>query len=84
MARKLPDDWRDRVIAVLRAAFEMKRNPRYGAAKIRERDERIVELALAEIERVELELIRSEPMVSDPYRYARACGVAADRLEAAR
>lgn len=80
-ARKLPTDWKPRLIAVLRAAVKINRGPRYGAAHVRERDDRIIEMAIAEAERVELEMLKANPMTSDPL-FVKACGVAADRLSA--
>lgn len=80
-SRKLRGNWCDRVVAVLRAAAEIKRSPVYGAAKIGERDEKIVDMATREAERVELEMIRAEPMVSDPFRFSKAVAIAADQLE---
>ncbi|HEY6034507.1 MAG TPA: hypothetical protein VIV58_09620 [Kofleriaceae bacterium] len=78
-ARKTPEDWKERTIAVLRAAARCGSVIR-GAHAVGERRPQLIEDARRLAERLEIESMTASP-ASDPYRYNKACALAADALE---
>lgn len=68
------------MIAVLRKGAELG-GPGRGAHAIGEKRPQLIEDATRMAEAVELEMIQASPMTCDPYRFCKACAIAADRLE---